>query len=116
MGEEGHANYSTRPPGRGKSAKSLKKGPPGVYGRDPSADNVFAMTNDLLQMEPKPRIKTSAFERFNNVLKDMIEKGGSDLHATVGSGFRIRMLGELVPSSDPDPLAPGEIASIAGGS
>jgi twitching motility protein PilT len=70
------------------------------------------MTNDILQMEPKP--KTRAFERFNNVLKDMIEKGGSDLHVTVGSGFRIRMMGELVPAPDDDPLTPGEIVSIVG--
>jgi twitching motility protein PilT len=92
----------------------LKNRMQGVNRRGRPVDNAFAMTNNLLQMEPKPMIKTSAFERFNNVLKDMIEKGGSDLHVTVGSGFRIRMLGELVPASDTDPLTPGEIASLAG--
>lgn len=83
-----------------------------MYDRGRPADNVCAMTNEILQMEPKP--KTRAFERFNNVLKDMIEKGGSDLHVTVGSGFRIRMMGELVPAPDGDPLTPGEIVSIVG--
>jgi twitching motility protein PilT len=59
--------------------------------------------------------KLTAFERFNNVLKIMIEKDASDLHISVGSGFRIRILGELVQAPDGGPLAPSEIASIAGG-
>jgi len=63
--------------------------------------------------EVKP--KASAFERFNNVLKMMVEKGASDLHISVGSGFRIRILGELVQAPDSAPLTPSEIASIAGG-
>jgi len=45
----------------------------------------------------------------------MIEKEASDLHASVGSGFRIRILGELVPAPDGLPLAPSDIAAIAGG-
>jgi twitching motility protein PilT len=63
--------------------------------------------------EIKP--KTSAFERFNNVLRVMVEKDASDLHISVGSGFRIRILGELVQAPDAAPLTPSEIASIAGG-
>jgi twitching motility protein PilT len=59
--------------------------------------------------------KPSAFERFNNVLKIMVEKEASDLHVSVGSGFRIRILGKLIPAPDDGPLSPGEIASIAGG-
>ena len=39
--------------------------------------------------------KLTAFERFSNTLKAMIEKEASDLHISVGSGFRIRILGEL---------------------
>jgi twitching motility protein PilT len=59
--------------------------------------------------------KLTAFERFSNTLKAMIEKEASDLHISVGSGFRIRILGELVPAPDLAPLSSGEIASIAGG-
>jgi twitching motility protein PilT len=67
------------------------------------------MTTETIQA------KLTAFDRFNNVLKMMIEKEASDLHISVGSGFRIRILGELVPAPDNNPLAPSEIASIAGG-
>jgi twitching motility protein PilT len=61
------------------------------------------------------KAKPSAFERFNNVLKMMVTKEASDLHVSVGSGFRIRILGELVQAPDEGPLTPSEIASIAGG-
>jgi twitching motility protein PilT len=60
-------------------------------------------------------VKPSPFERFGNTLKVMIEKEASDLHISVGSGFRIRILGELVQAPDFAPLTPSEIASIAGG-
>jgi twitching motility protein PilT len=66
-------------------------------------------------VQPENKVKPSAFERFSNILKEMTEKESSDLHISVGSGFRIRILGQLVPSSDTGPLAPSEIASIAGG-
>jgi twitching motility protein PilT len=66
-------------------------------------------------VQPEHKAKPSAFERFGSVLKEMTEKEASDLHISVGSGFRIRILGELVSSSDAAPLAPSEIASIAGG-
>jgi twitching motility protein PilT len=59
--------------------------------------------------------KPNPFERFGNTLKTMIEKEASDLHISVGSGFRIRILGELVQAPDSTPLTPSEIASIAGG-
>jgi twitching motility protein PilT len=71
------------------------------------------MIAEIVQPENKPKV--SAFERFNNVLKLMIEKEASDLHISVGSGFRIRILGDLVPAPDNAPLTPSEIASIAGG-
>ena len=66
-------------------------------------------------MQPEYQAKPSAFERFNAVLKTMVEKEASDLHVSVGSGFRIRLLGRLVPAPDNGPLTPSEIASIAGG-
>lgn len=59
--------------------------------------------------------KQSAFERFNNILRSMVESNASDLHISVGSGFRVRILGELVQSCDAGPLSNGEVASIAGG-
>jgi twitching motility protein PilT len=71
------------------------------------------MLAEITQAENKS--KPSAFERFNNILKVMIEKEASDLHVSVGSGFRIRILGDLIPAPDTAPLTPSEIASIAGG-
>jgi twitching motility protein PilT len=61
------------------------------------------------------KVKKSAFERFNHVLKIMAEKEASDLHISVGSGFRIRIQGKLVPLPDSGPLTPSDIASIAAG-
>ena len=61
------------------------------------------------------KIKHSAFDRFNKVLKIMAEKQASDLHISVGSGFRIRIQGKLVPLPDSGPLTPSDIASIAAG-
>ena len=66
-------------------------------------------------VQAETAVKLSPFERFGNTLKVMIEKEASDLHISVGSGFRIRILGELVQASDSAPLTPSEIASIAGG-
>jgi twitching motility protein PilT len=71
----------------------------------------MATENIPIEREVRP----SAFGRFNNVLKMMYEKEASDLHISVGSGFRIRILGALVQAPDTAPLAPNEIASIAGG-
>ncbi len=61
------------------------------------------------------KTKLSPFERFNQVLKLMAERDGSDLHISVGSGFRIRILGKLVPVPEAGPLTPSDIASIAAG-
>jgi twitching motility protein PilT len=60
------------------------------------------------------KLNTNVFDRFNSVLKTMVEAGASDLHISVGSGFRIRISGELVPASDGEPLSPDEIAAIVG--
>ncbi len=61
------------------------------------------------------RAPLNAFERFNSVLRIMAEKEASDLHISVGSGFRIRVLGKLIPLPEAGPLTPSEIAAIAGG-
>jgi twitching motility protein PilT len=71
------------------------------------------MITDNVQTENKPRL--SAWDRFSNILKIMIEKEASDLHVSVGSGFRIRIMGQLIPAPDTSPLSPSDIASIAGG-
>jgi twitching motility protein PilT len=71
------------------------------------------MATQTIQPDTKPKI--NAFDRFNNVLKMMVEKEASDLHISVGSGFRIRLLGELIQAPDHEPLVPSEIAAIAGG-
>jgi twitching motility protein PilT len=59
--------------------------------------------------------KPDAFDRFNVVLKSMVEQGGSDLHISAGSGFRIRVRGKLMLASDTAPLSPNDIAIIVGG-
>jgi twitching motility protein PilT len=66
-------------------------------------------------MESETKTPLSAFERFNHVLRAMVEKDASDLHISVGSGFRVRIQGRLIPMPEAGPLSPGEIASIAGG-
>jgi twitching motility protein PilT len=71
------------------------------------------MTNPIVQPEIKQ--KANAFDRFNNAIKTMVEKEASDLHISAGSGFRIRIRGELVQAPDSDSLSPNEIATIAGG-
>lgn len=72
------------------------------------------MTLESVQTEKKPSAP-GPFERFNNVLKIMAEKNASDLHISVGSGFRIRVFGELVPIPEAGPLTSNEIGSIVGG-
>jgi len=59
--------------------------------------------------------KSDAFNRFNDVLKSVVELGASDLHVSAGSGFRIRLRGKLTLASDKEPLAPNDIANIVGG-
>lgn len=70
------------------------------------------MQTETIQIETKTDI--SPFERFNNALKAMIEIKASDLHLSVGSGFKIRVSGELMPAPDEAPLTPDEIAQIVG--
>ncbi len=71
------------------------------------------MATEILQTEK--RAVFSPFERFNNILRLMAEKEASDLHISVGSGFRIRILGKLIPVPDGGPLTPSDISSIAEG-
>ncbi len=64
-------------------------------------------------METKPKI--SPFERFNQVLKLIVNHQASDLHVSVGSGFKMRCQGKLLPVPDSGTLGPADIASIAAG-
>jgi twitching motility protein PilT len=61
---------------------------------------------------PTPTL-AAAFDRFQHVLRYMLEQGGSDLHISVGSGFRVRIRGRLVPVPDGGTLSPADTASIA---
>ncbi len=63
------------------------------------------------ETETKP--VPSAFERFNQILKVMVQNEASHLHLSVGSGFRLRVQGRLVPVPDSGVLSPAEMASIA---
>jgi twitching motility protein PilT len=75
---------------------------------------MMTMATEPIPIESKP-IAPNPFERFNKILKVMAEKEASDLHISVGSGFRIRILGKLIPAPDGGPLSPSDIASITGG-
>lgn len=55
----------------------------------------------------------SAFERFHRVLEFMAEHGASDMHVSVGGGFRIRIKGELIPAPDTAPVSPADITTIS---
>ena len=57
----------------------------------------------------------TSFDRFNNVLREAVNKAASDVHIVVGSGFRVRLKGEMAPPSDPTPLSPADVATIAAG-
>ena len=72
-------------------------------------------TETELSNQPDNQSTQNAFDRFNIVLKSMVEQGGSDLHLSVGSGFRIRVRGKLTLASDTNPLSPNDIATIVGG-
>ena len=72
------------------------------------------MTLKSVQTENAPS-PVDAFERFNDILRVMLEKDASDLHISVGSGFRFRINGELIPVPDSGALEPDDIATIAAG-
>ncbi len=57
----------------------------------------------------------TAFDRFNNALKEGVSLGASDLHVVVGSGFRLRLKGDLAAPSDTGTLSPSDVATIAAG-
>ncbi len=61
----------------------------------------------------KPAV--TAFDRFNNVLRNAVSLGASDVHIVVGSGFRLRLKGEMEPAADKAPLSPSDVATVAAG-
>jgi len=65
--------------------------------------------------QPDNESTEDAFDRFNIVLKAMVEQEASDLHVSAGSGFRVRLRGKLIPAADTSALTPDEIATIVGG-
>jgi len=72
-------------------------------------------TETELSNQPENQSASNAFDRFNAVLKAMVEEGGSDLHISVGSGFKIRLRGKLALAADTAPLTPNDIVTIVGG-
>ncbi len=52
-------------------------------------------------------------DRFHRILEYMAEQGASDMHLSVGSGFRIRIRGELLPAPDTNPVAPTDVVAIS---
>ena len=65
--------------------------------------------------QPGDQLRSEAFDRFSIVLKAMVEDGASDLHVSVGSGFRVRKRGKLTFAVDTEPLGPADIVNIVGG-
>jgi len=72
-------------------------------------------TENELSNQPEIQSTSNAFDRFNAALKAMVEEGGSDLHISVGSGFKIRLRGKLTLASDTATLTPNDIVTIVGG-
>jgi twitching motility protein PilT len=60
-------------------------------------------------------VSGGAFERFNRMLKLMVDQGASDLHISVGGGFRIRLNGRLQMAQDSGALSASDIITIAAG-
>jgi len=54
-----------------------------------------------------------AIPSLSDLLKRMVDTGGSDLHITTNSPPRIRVHGELKPCEDLPPLGPGETKQLA---
>ncbi len=57
----------------------------------------------------------NAFDRFNSVLREVVAKRGSDVHITAGSGFRLRLKGEMLPAGDNAALTPSDVATVVAG-
>jgi twitching motility protein PilT len=60
---------------------------------------------------------TGVFEKFHIILRNMVDLGASDLHISIGGGFRIRLHGELLiaPETEEESVSPADIAAIAAG-
>jgi twitching motility protein PilT len=56
-----------------------------------------------------------AFERFSRMLKVMVDMGASDLHISVGGGFRMRLNGTLMLAPDTGLVSAADVANIAAG-
>jgi twitching motility protein PilT len=56
-----------------------------------------------------------AFDRFSRMLKVMVDMGASDLHISVGGGFRVRLNGTLMLAPDTGVVSPADVATIAAG-
>ena len=57
----------------------------------------------------------SAYDRFQAVLRYLVEEKGSDLHVSAGSGFRCRVKGKLIEPPGNVPLGPADTATIVAG-
>ncbi|MCX6618727.1 MAG: PilT/PilU family type 4a pilus ATPase [Acidobacteria bacterium] len=62
-----------------------------------------------------PARPATAFDRFNAILKEAVNSHASDVHISVGSGFRLRQKGEIIPAPDAQPLAPSDVGTIVAG-
>lgn len=63
------------------------------------------------QVTPTPTTSVNDFH-VDDLLRLMLERGGSDLHITVGSPPGIRMRGELVPVENSRPLTPRDAQAM----
>ncbi len=70
------------------------------------------MATTLTDAQPRT---INSFERFHMALKWMVEQKGSDLHISVGTGFRVRVKGKLVEPPMNAALSPADTATITAG-
>jgi twitching motility protein PilT len=60
-------------------------------------------------------VQQGIYEKFQDILKTMVDSGASDLHISIGGGFRFRLNGELILAPETGPVTRGDIAKIAAG-
>ncbi|MDF1541625.1 MAG: PilT/PilU family type 4a pilus ATPase [Anaerosomatales bacterium] len=96
----GVSSPASQVPPASPSRDELPPHPPVTRGnqRDLSFVPEVAIGSDPPHQEENPHI--------DDLLRIMIDRGGSDLHLTVGSPPGIRLRGEIVPLEDAQPLQP----------
>jgi len=78
-----------------------------------AADQVVTPSVSGPQTSPPPQ--ASDIPHVDDLLRMMLQRGGSDLHLSVGSPPGIRLRGEIVPVENTRPLTPRDVQSMVFG-